>query len=280
MEDTEIYPKASKIGFIGRATFQASADHQVFLELVQSEAKSDYVLSPNPQRIRNLPVSLLPEKYRTALSAPGLPSTFSGIRYRMTEAGNRTNQVTSDAQRLVLGATGNVAGWDYDLGLSRAENKAVDKYVNGYVLFDKFDAAVRSGVINPFGPSSKAGQDLINSIKVNDEARKSKGTSTAIDGKVSTSLATLEGGDLGMAIGAEARAASAAPSRRRRCCCRIISPATVIPAWLPAPPPTWWRPTMAAPWPRSTARSTRRSASSWSCRPRCATTITAKSVRP
>jgi iron complex outermembrane receptor protein len=205
MEDTEIYPKASKIGFIGRATFQASADHQIFLELVQSEAKSDYVLSPNPQRIRNLPVSLLPEKYRTALSAPGLPSTFSGIRYRMTEAGNRTNQVTSDAQRLVLGATGTVAGWDYDLGLSRAENKAVDKYVNGYVLFDKFDAAVRSGVINPFGPSSKAGQDLINSIKVNDEARKSKGTSTAIDGKVSTSLATLEGGDLGMAIGAEAR---------------------------------------------------------------------------
>jgi len=205
MEDTEIYPKASKIGFIGRATFQASADHQIFLELVQSEAKSDYVLSPNPQRLRNLPVSLLPEKYRTALSAPGLPSTFSGIRYRMTEAGNRTNQVTSDAQRLVLGATGSVAGWDYDLGLSRAENKATDKYTNGYVLFDKFDAAVRSGVVNPFGPSSQAGRDLINSIKVNDEARKSKGTSTAIDGKISTSLATLEGGDLGLAIGAEAR---------------------------------------------------------------------------
>ncbi|MYM67153.1 TonB-dependent receptor [Pseudoduganella sp. FT55W] len=205
MEDTEIYPKASKIGFIGRATFQASADHQVFLELVQSQAKSDYVLSPNPQRIRNLPVSLLPEKFRAPLSAAGLPTTFSGIRYRMMEAGNRTNQVTSDAQRLVLGATGTVGGWDYDLGLSRAENKAVDKYVNGYVLFDKFDAGVRSGIINPFGPSSKAGQDLINSIKVNDEARKSKGTSTAIDGKLSTTLATLEGGDLGLAIGAEAR---------------------------------------------------------------------------
>ncbi|MYM22022.1 TonB-dependent receptor [Duganella sp. FT135W] len=205
MEDTEIYPKSSKIGFIGRATFQVSADHQVFLELVQSEAKSDYVLSPNPQRIRNLPVSLLPEKYRTVLSAPGLPATFSGIRYRMTEAGNRTNQVTSDAQRLVLGATGTVGTWDYDVGLSRAENKAVDKYVNGYVLYDKFDAAARSGVVNPFGPSSQAGRDLINSIKVNDEARKSKGTSTAIDGKVSTSPATLEGGDLGLAVGAEAR---------------------------------------------------------------------------
>ncbi|OFA03709.1 TonB-dependent receptor [Duganella sp. HH101] len=205
MEDTEIYPEASKIGFIGRATFQVHPDHQLFLELVQSEAKSDYVLSPNPQRIRSLPVSLLPSIYKAALSAPGLPATFSGIRYRMTEAGNRTNQVTSDAQRIVLGATGAVAGWDYDAGLSRAENKAVDKYVDGYVLYDRFEAGVRSGAINPFGPSSQAGRDLINGIKVNDEARKSRGTSTQVDGKVSTSLASLEGGDLGLAIGAEGR---------------------------------------------------------------------------
>ena len=205
MQDTEIYPEASKIGFVGRATFQVNTEHQVFAELVQSQAESRYVLSPNPQRIRNLPVALLPAQYRAALSAPGLPATFSGIRYRMTEAGNRTNEVTSDAQRLVLGATGLVAGWDYDLGIARAENRAVDKYVDGYVLFDKFDAAVRSGAVNPFGPSSQAGRDLINSIKVSDEGRKSKGVSTSIDGKMSKSLMALGGGDLAMAVGFEAR---------------------------------------------------------------------------
>ncbi|TDP71559.1 TonB-dependent receptor [Roseateles toxinivorans] len=207
IQDTEIYPEASKIGFIGRATLQAGNDHQVFAELVQSEAESRYVLSPNPQRIRNLAITLLPEKYRKALLAAGQSptSTFSGIRYRMTEAGNRTNEVTSTAQRLVLGASGMVAGWDYDLGLSRAQNKAVDKYVDGYVLFDKFDAGVRAGTINPFGPSSQAGLDLINSIKVNDEARKSKGVSTAIDGKISKALMALAGGDLALALGAELR---------------------------------------------------------------------------
>nr|WP_316641106.1 TonB-dependent receptor [uncultured Roseateles sp.] len=207
MQDTEIYPEASKIGLIGRATLQVANDHQLFAELVQSEAESRYVLSPNPQRIRNLAITLLPEKYRAALLAAGQSpmSTFSGIRYRMTEAGNRSNEVTSTAQRLVLGASGVVAGWDYDLGLSRAQNKAVDKYVDGYVLFDKFDAGVRAGTINPFGPSSQAGLDLINSIKVNDEARKSKGVSTAIDGKISKSLMALEGGDLGLALGAELR---------------------------------------------------------------------------
>ncbi|SHG35202.1 TonB-dependent receptor [Massilia sp. CF038] len=205
MQDTELYPESSKIGFIGRATFQVTPDHQVFAELVQSQAKSRYVLSPNPIRIRNLAVNRLPANYASALSGAGLPTTVSGIRYRMEEAGNRTNEVESTAQRLVLGANGSVAGWDYDVGVSRAENRAVDKYVDGYVLFDQFEAGVRSGAINPFGPSSQAGRDLINSIKINNEARKSKGISTSVDGKMSRSLMALDGGDLAIAVGGEAR---------------------------------------------------------------------------
>jgi iron complex outermembrane receptor protein len=205
MEDTEIYPDSRKIGFIGRATFQLNPENQLFAELVQTEAKTKYVLSPNPVRIRNLPVSILPQAYRNALSGAGLPATFSGIRYRMAEAGNRSNEVTSTGQRLVLGASGLIAGWDYDAALSRAENRAVDKYVNGYVLYDKFEAAVRNGTVNPFAPSSQAGIDLINSIKINDEARKAKGVSTSLDGKMSRALTALGGGDLAIAIGGELR---------------------------------------------------------------------------
>ncbi len=205
MQDTEIYPEASKIGFVGRATFQLAPDHQLYAELVQSRAETRYVLSPNPQRIRNLPVSVLPEKYRAVLSAPGLPSTFSGIRYRMTEAGNRTNEVTSTAQRIVLGAAGVAGTWDYDVALARAENRAIDKYVDGYVLYDRFVDGVRAGTINPFGASGQAGRDLIDSIKVNDEARKSKGVSTSLDGKMSSAIGTLEGGELAVALGFELR---------------------------------------------------------------------------
>lgn len=205
MQDTEIYPESSKIGFVGRATFQISDEHQLYAELVQSTTQTDYRLSPNPQRIRNLPVAVLPENYRAALSAAGLPTTFSGIRWRMTEAGNRTNEVTSDAQRLVLGASGTLAGWDYDAALSRAENRAVDKYVDGYTLFDKIDAGVRNGTINPFGPSTQAGLDYINAAKVNDEARKSKGVTSGFDIKASRALAKLDGGELALAIGLESR---------------------------------------------------------------------------
>ena len=205
MQDTEIYPESQKLSFLGRGTWQVAPDHQLFGEYMQSRAETTYRLSPNPQRIRNLPVSLLPPVYRDVLNQPGLPATFSGIRLRMTEAGNRTNEVTSDGSRLVLGASGMLGGWDYDAAFSRAENKAVDKYVDGYVLFDKFDAGIRDGTINPFGPSSAAGRDYINGIKVNDDARSSKGVSEGFDVKGSRALGKLAGGDLGLALGAEFR---------------------------------------------------------------------------
>ena len=155
-------------------------------ELTEVEAKRRVVITaPEAGRATlvaaaALPLSVLPAKYRDALVAAGGSTTFSGIRWRMTEAGNRTNEVTSDGNRIVLGATGTIAGWDYDTALTRAENKAVDRYVNGYTLFDKIDAGVRSGLINPFGPSSQAGLDYINANKVNDEARKSVGSTTGI----------------------------------------------------------------------------------------------------
>ena len=205
MRDTEIYPESQRIGFLGRAVGQLTDDTQVYFEALYSDATSDYVLSPNPQRIRDLPVSILPEPYRTALSAPDLPTTFSGIRYRMTEAGNRTHEVTSEAQRYVLGVTGRVGEWDYDAALSRAENRAVDSYTDGYVLYDQFVAGVADGTINPFGTSSSAGLELIDSITINNDARRSKGVTSAIDASASRSLMQLDGGDLGLAVGMEYR---------------------------------------------------------------------------
>jgi iron complex outermembrane receptor protein len=205
MRDTEIYPESTKNSFLGRATVQAAPDHQLFAEVMSSSANSTYRLSPNPQNISAFPVANLPTAYRTALTGAGLPSTVNRIQLRMTEAGNRTNEVTSTGQRLVVGANGLVAGWDYDVAVSRAENRAVDKYVDGYVLFDKYEAGVLNGTINAFGPSSQAGLDLIRSIKVNDEARSSKGVTTSLDGKISKALMPLAGGDLALALGGELR---------------------------------------------------------------------------
>lgn len=204
MRDTEIYPEAKKLGFIGRGTFALSEQHRAFLEAVLTKAESTYRLSPNPQRIRNLPVSVLPEPYRTALTNAGA-TTFNGIRYRTTEAGNRTNEVTSEGQRYVAGLEGAFGAWDYDAAYSYSRNEVVDRYVDGYVLFDQFDAGVRSGAINPFGPSSAQGLELIDRITINDKARQSEGTTQSWDAGVSRMLMDLGGGQLGMALGMEYR---------------------------------------------------------------------------
>lgn len=205
MRDTEIYPESDRLGFMGRATFKVNDDHTVFAEASFSRAESIYRLSPNPQRIRNLPVTLLPEPYRTALNRPNLPTTFSGIRLRMEQAGNRTSEVTSEGTRLLLGAEGNLGDWYYGTAIGRAQNDAVDRYVDGYVLFDRFDAGIRNGTINPFGPSSATGQALIDSITIDDEARVSDGTSEFWDFNASRSIMEMEYGDLGLALGGEVR---------------------------------------------------------------------------
>jgi iron complex outermembrane recepter protein len=205
MRDTEIYPESTRLSFLGRATVQVADEHRAYFEGLYAETVSDYVLSPVPQRIRNLPVTILPEPYRTVLGAPGLSPTLNGIRLRMTEAGNRTSEVTSEATRLLLGLEGRIGAWDYDTAVVRAENDATDKYINGYTLYDEFVAGIANGTINPFGESSQAGLDLIRSLRVRDEARQSEGVTTSFDASATRSLMALGGGDLGLAVGAEYR---------------------------------------------------------------------------
>jgi iron complex outermembrane recepter protein len=205
MEDTEIYPESDKLGFVGRAAFEVNDVHQLFAELSYARAETLYRLSPNPQRIRNLPISILPESYRRALTAANLPTTFSGIRLRMQEAGNRTSEVSSEGTRIVLGAEGSLGDWYYGTGITRSENQAIDKYVDGYVRYNEFVEGIRAGTINPFGPSSTAGRALIDSLKINDEARKSKGVTESIDFNFTRSLMSLDGGDVGLALGGEFR---------------------------------------------------------------------------
>jgi iron complex outermembrane receptor protein len=205
MEDTEIYPKSSRTAFLGRGTLQVAEGQQLFAELLLDRTESTYRLSPNPQRFSAFPVADLPAAYVAALSKPGVPQTIDRVQWRMSEAGNRTNEVTSDGLRLVVGATGTMAGWDYDGAISHAENRATDKYVDGYTLYDQLSQGVRDGRINLFGPSAAAGQSLLAGIKVNDEARKSKGVTESIDLKASRGLMALAGGDLALALGGEIR---------------------------------------------------------------------------
>ena len=204
MADTEIYPRSDKVSFLGRGVFQINADTQVFAELLKSTAKTKYVLSPNPTTLTGVTWSQI-NSYLPRPITEANNYTFD-IRFRATEAGNRSNEVTSDATRVVLGLSGSLGkDWDYTVAINKADNSTKDRYVNGYFKFAEFDAGVRTGSINPFGPSSAAGKTLIESLRIDDVARQSKGSTEAVDGKITGSLVELPGGSLGVAVGVELR---------------------------------------------------------------------------
>ena len=204
MRDLELYPKSEKLGFLGRGVLQVSPAHQLFAEVSYTRAKTWYVGTSN--RIDgDVDVSMIPALAATGL-ADALPDDrLITVRTRLLEAGNRASELTSTGQRLVLGASGTVGAWDYDVGFNRSTNTVSDRDVRGYLLYDKTMEGFANGLINPFGPSSAQGLAYLQSIQVNEEARSAKGTMTALDVKGSRSLGKLAGGDLALALGAEVR---------------------------------------------------------------------------
>jgi iron complex outermembrane receptor protein len=201
MRDTELYPKSEKIGFLGRGVLQISPDHNLYAELAMSRAKTWYVGSS--ARVRGyLDVSLIPELAATGL---GNVDPEMVVQARLPQAGNRTSELTSDAQRLVLGATGILQGWDYDVGLTHSVNTVKDKDTHGYLLYNELIDGIANGTVNVFGPSDAAGQAYLDSIQVNDVVRRSRGTMDAIDAKASRALSQLSGGEMSLAVGGEFR---------------------------------------------------------------------------
>lgn len=206
MGDTELYPKSEKNSLLSRAVWQITPEHQLYAEVTLAQAKTNYVAS-SARVTGAINYKLVPQLAGTNLElAPDddTPGELS-LRMRLKEAGNRTSELTSEAQRLVIGMNGTLAGWDYDWGVNHSINTVRDRDTHGYVLYDKLMKGINDGLINPFGPSSAAGVNLLNSIQVNDEVRHARGIMTSVDAKISRPLWTLAGGEASLAIGAEWR---------------------------------------------------------------------------
>jgi iron complex outermembrane recepter protein len=203
MGDTEIYPASERANAIVRGTFQLADAHQLFAEALFSKTTTDYAASPATSgRIRTSAGITLPPALQ-ALTGVTTPVDF---RFRLQDAGKRTNQVESEATRFVLGASGTLAGWDYDTALNLSTNEATDTNLSGWVSYGRLIEGMRTGAYNPFQPAtSGAGRAFMDSIRLDGAARFAKGTSSSIDAKLTRALAKLGGGDLQLAVGAEFR---------------------------------------------------------------------------
>lgn len=202
MRDTELYPKSEKLSFLGRGVWQLTPDHQFFAEAALSRAKTWYTGS-SARVTGYIDYSKIPE----LAGYTGLDDIDPEIelRIRLEEAGRRTSELTSEGQRYVAGFAGTVGAWDYEVALNHSVNTVADRDTHGYLLYDQLLDGIADGTINPFGPSSAAGQALIDSIQVNDVVRRARGTMDGVDFRLSRSLMKLDGGDLDFGMGGEFR---------------------------------------------------------------------------
>ena len=209
MGDTELYPKTDKQNLLTRGVLKLNNDHQLYAEVALSRSRSHYVGS-SARVIGYLDYSKVPQLanagFDTLLDDDGKQVERElELRMRLNEAGMRTSELTSESQRFVVGATGTLAGWDYDVGFNHSVNVVKDRDTHGYVLYDKLQAGIAAGDINPFGPSSAKGRALLDSIQVDDEVRHARGVMDSLDFKVSRALMPMGGGDMALAVGGEVR---------------------------------------------------------------------------
>lgn len=201
MQDTEIFPESKRLSLLARGEFDAGSGHTVFAEALHNVTRSTYRISP--LTVTNLNYPLAGEYYPHSLISSN--KTDLRVSMRLAEGGNRTNEVESTAQRLVLGAKGTLAGWDYNTALNHSVNTVDDQYIDGYVRTSAFDSAFATGKINPFGTSGAEGQALLKAAKINDAARQSRGTTNVFDAKATRDLFEMAGGTAAIAVGGEYR---------------------------------------------------------------------------
>lgn len=201
MGDTEIYPKSERANLVGRGTL-ALGEHQLFVEALFSRTETDYVASPATSG--NIAASVGVRLPASLQAVTGI-TTPVAFRFRLSDAGGRTSRVESEATRLVLGASGGLGDWAYDVALNRSVNKATDENLSGWVSNTRLRAGMVAGDYDPFSLPTPQGRAFMDSIQLQGAARIAEGTSTIVDGKLSRALTRLAGGDLALALGAEAR---------------------------------------------------------------------------
>jgi iron complex outermembrane receptor protein len=222
-------PDSTKTDLFARGTFKIDADNQWFIEASAARNHTTGRAAPTPidgtaMKVRadgTYPNVLMPTNskyFPTALltrlgytpadyvsfTDPVTGQGYTEIAYRSLDRGNRVSDNTNEQYRVVVGATGLLSGWDYDIGLNVAQARGTLNY-SGYLLEEPFLAAMRTGNVNPFGPNDAAGIALLDGAALEGKVRQSKSTTMVLDAKVSRELMPMGGGMMAVALGVDLR---------------------------------------------------------------------------
>ena len=202
-------PKTQQESFLGKASFKLNQDHLATIEYLHSRSTNEAAISPPPMSNIGILMSSSSPYYPGGSggvpAVAGLSGEALDISWRPVASGQRRGFDTSTSDRLVLASEGVLGAWDYNVGLSYSVSKATSAFTGGYLNDQRIIDGVGSGILNPFGEQSAAGQAYLNDSVLKGEYLSAKMTSTAVDAKVSRELFNLPAGAVGFAVGTEFR---------------------------------------------------------------------------
>jgi iron complex outermembrane receptor protein len=198
-----------------RGTVQFNPEHRMFVEALASRTKAMAILTPAQISTTLAAGNAYPVggPYYQNL-APYIasydPTKPIIYKWRAQPFGERTQESTTDNIRLLVGFEGTLAGkYDYRFGVSHAESKSQVSLLDGYAYTSRMNAALGTGVINPFITAGQGQSDaalaLIESTKFRGKLQHGKTGLSQLDGNLSGELFSLPAGAVAGAVGFDLR---------------------------------------------------------------------------
>ncbi|HEY6354205.1 MAG TPA: TonB-dependent receptor, partial [Burkholderiaceae bacterium] len=222
-----LLPKTERFGLQGSGRVALDNNVELYGELGWSQNKIETVIQPSPiDAAFGIPFNMTTANpfYPTAFvqGQTGGATPTLAVRYRPFIIGNRDLTDTIDATRAVAGVRGTAAGWDYDGNLLYSGSQTKEVLNGGFFRINDDPATGLPGIVpllsgavlgtngqplwvNPFGANSAEVSAAAKATNFLGQAFKTNTSLTEIQGKASKEMATLEGGGLSTAFGAELR---------------------------------------------------------------------------
>jgi iron complex outermembrane recepter protein len=198
-------PSSTRDSGLIKGTFKLNDDTTLWSELVLSSFSMKAQYAPGAQPMGLNATSRLPVLYNkyvtTFLDANNLEGKGSAnLGYRAVGNGGRADEYKTDAQHFVLGATGTMAGWDYNANLTLSRNTFTDTAAGGYTDFDQLAAKIADG---SYDPVLGTGVASIAPYILNSQFSKTVSTLNTLHVGAQHDLFSLPGGTSVLAVGAE-----------------------------------------------------------------------------
>ncbi|MDQ1816127.1 TonB-dependent receptor [Massilia sp. CCM 9210] len=228
----DLMPEAKHDNLVTRGVFRINEGLELFAEASYTRDKMIAAASPAPYtkpmtypangrfypKNITLPKGLvLPAGYKmpngtvttaeTVLAAdmdvtPTGPMTGT---WRTVAGGGRNDLTKTENTRVVVGAKGTLAGWDYETALTYAKNEVEIQFGPGKFGYAKLKPLVDSGEINVFGTQDAASLAALLGSQLSGFENGGLSTSNEFDFRMSKELFNLPAGGVGFSVGTSFR---------------------------------------------------------------------------